>query len=83
MMIYNMTSDQLFLIFIVLLVISVLFITSGVGVVLPQRYNTWKVFEKNPSDSHKKARIWNYILSILLLMTMVIFLMFFYKEFIV
>ncbi len=95
-MVASISSDQLFLIFMSSLVISVLFITSGVGVVLPQRYNNRyrkeqrdkyhhniiNMFIKNRSEMNKKPVIWNYVLSLSLVITVLTFLLFIGKEFI-
>jgi len=95
-MIDGISSDQMFLIFMVSFFISILFISSGVGIVLPQKYNNgYRKYqrEKNHYDSksiflknrsqYKKSGIWNYVLLILLIITLLTFLMFIYKEFLI
>ena len=95
-MLNTISSDQLFLTFMISLVISLLLITSGVGVVLPQKYNSIyrkdqrdnnihdivNVFTKGRSERNKKPGFWNYIVSLSIIITVFTFMIFIYKEFV-
>jgi len=83
------SSDSLFLSFIISLVITVLLITSGAMLPLPNRY-AFIARRKSQSNAHnryenrikKKLQVWDIILVISMAITLSLFILFIIKEFI-
>jgi hypothetical protein len=89
-------SDALFTTFMTSLVITIILITSGAGMGIPQRYNvskraymrddaqhdTYKLSMKNKSRLAEKPSLWNIILGVMVLVTLGSFVLFLMVEFI-
>ncbi|MBN2899879.1 MAG: hypothetical protein JXO44_14010 [Clostridia bacterium] len=89
-MLKALSSDVLFVTFIISLIITVLLITSGVGMAIPEQYNvryrahmrddthndTTKMSYKRRGVFATKSSVWSIVFTLSVLMTLVTFILF-------